>query len=150
MGPGLDTKIMSSPLHLTGGNQAADEGVAICVGNTMGHGGPRNSQSTCSMFVLCAHLLSHVRLFETPWTVAHQAPLSMMDSPGKNSGVGKPFPSPGDLPNPGVEPASPALAGGLFTTSATWRAQHGAYLEKDLHRSSQSHLWPLRPYHHPY
>ena len=150
MGPGLDTKIMSSPLHLTGGNQAADEGVTICVGNTMGHRGPRNSQSTCSMSVLCAHLLSHVRLFETPWTVAHQTPLSMMDSPGKNSGVGKPFPSPGDLPNPGVEPASPALAGGFFTTSATWRAQHGAYLEKDIHRSSESHLWPLRPYPHPY
>ena len=37
----------------------------------------------------------------------------------------KPFPSPGDLPDPGIEPvflASPALAGGFFTTSTTWEA----------------------------
>ena len=41
---------------------------------------------------------------------------------------GLPFPSPGDLPNPGIKPASPlspALAGGFFTTSATWEAQDG-------------------------
>ena len=38
---------------------------------------------------------------------------------------GLPFPSPGDLPDPGIEPLSlnsPALAGGFFTTSATWKA----------------------------
>ena len=43
---------------------------------------------------------------------------------GYSSGL--PFPSPGDLPNPGIEPmslASPALTGGLFTTSATWEYQ---------------------------
>ena len=38
------------------------------------------------------------------------------DFPGKDAGSGLPFPSPGDLPNPGIEPASPALAGGFFTT----------------------------------
>ena len=43
-----------------------------------------------------------------PWTVALQAPLSM-DSPGKNTGNGLPFPSPRDLPHPGMEPTSPAL-----------------------------------------
>ena len=45
------------------------------------------------------------------------------DSPGKNTGVDCLFPPPGDLPQPGIEPArftSPALAGGFFTTSATW------------------------------
>ena len=45
------------------------------------------------------------------------------DSPGKNTRVGCHFPSPGDLPNPGMEPMSlrsPALAGKFFTTSATW------------------------------
>ena len=47
-------------------------------------------------------------LFATPWTVAHQAPLSMgFSRPGYWSGL--PFPSPGDLPNPGIEPGSPAL-----------------------------------------
>ena len=53
-------------------------------------------------------LLSHVRLFATPWTVAYQAPLSMGFS-RQEYWSGLPFPSPGDLPNPGIEPGSPAL-----------------------------------------
>ena len=55
------------------------------------------------------------------WTVAHQAPLSMGFSRQESWSV-VPFPPAGDLPNPGIEPASlpsPALAGGFFTTSAT-------------------------------
>ena len=44
----------------------------------------------------------------TPWTVAHQAPLSMGYS-RQEYWSGLPFPSPGDLPNPGIEPKSPAL-----------------------------------------
>ena len=52
--------------------------------------------------------LSHVRLFVTPWTVAHQAPQSMGFS-RQEYWSGLPFPSPGDLPNPGTEPRSPAL-----------------------------------------
>ena len=73
----------------------------ICIGNS-------RIQGVCK--------LSHVQLFAAPWTVAHQAPLSM--------GFFKqeywsrlPFPSPGDLPDPGIEPAyfaSPALASGFF------------------------------------
>ena len=60
-------------------------------------------------------------LFGTPWTVAHQAPLSMgFSRQGYWSGL--PFPSPGHLPNPGIKTASPALAGGLFVTRATWEA----------------------------
>ena len=42
--------------------------------------------------------------------------------PGKKYWSGLPFPPPGDLPGPGIEPASPALAGRFFTTSATWEA----------------------------
>ena len=53
--------------------------------------------------------------FVTPWTVAPQAPLSM-GFPRQEYWSGLPFPSPGDLPNPGTEPVSPALAGGFFTT----------------------------------
>ena len=45
-------------------------------------------------------LLSHVRLFVTPWTVAHQAPPSM-GFPRQEYWSGLPFPSPGDLPDPG-------------------------------------------------
>ena len=53
---------------------------------------------------------SRVQLFATPWAVAHQAPLSMEFSRQK-SWSGFPCPPPGDLPDPGVEPASPvALA----------------------------------------
>ena len=59
--------------------------------------------------------LSHVRLFETPWTVAHQVPLSMEFS-RQEYWSGFPFPPSGDLPDPGIKPASPALAGGFFTT----------------------------------
>ena len=53
--------------------------------------------------------------FVTPWTVVHQAPLSM-GFPRQEHRIGLPFPSPGDLPNLGIEPASPALAGTFFTT----------------------------------
>ena len=59
---------------------------------------------------------SHVRLFETLWTVAPQAPLSMRFSRQEYCS-GLPCPLPGDLPNPGVEPVSLTslvLAGGFF------------------------------------
>ena len=53
-------------------------------------------------------LLSRVRLFATPWIVAYQAPPSMEFS-RKEYWSGLSFPFPGDLPNPGIEPGSPAL-----------------------------------------
>ena len=52
--------------------------------------------------------LSHVRLFATPWTVAYQDPESMGFS-RQEYWSGVPFPSPGDLPNPGIKPGPPAL-----------------------------------------
>ena len=52
--------------------------------------------------------LSRVRLFAIPWTVAHQAPQSMGFS-RHEYWSGLPFPSPGDLPDPGIKPGSPAL-----------------------------------------
>ena len=52
--------------------------------------------------------LSRVRLFVTPWTVAYRAPQSTEFS-RQEYWSGLPFPSPGDLPNPGIEPGSPAL-----------------------------------------
>ena len=69
-------------------------------------------------------MLSPVRLFATPRTVAHQAPLSMGFST-QEYWSGFPCPPPGDLPNTGIKPAclrSPALAIRFFTTSATWEA----------------------------
>ena len=63
-------------------------------------------------------VLSQVRFFATPWTAADQAPLSMEFS-RQEYWIGLPFPSPGDLPDPGIEPTSPVspvLAGEFFTT----------------------------------
>ena len=64
---------------------------------------------------MSAQSLSRVQLFATPWTVACQAPLSM-GFPRQEYWSGLPFLSPGDLPNPGIKPVSPALASGFFTT----------------------------------
>ena len=73
----------------------------------------------------CVQLLNHVQLFATPWTVAHKSPLPMEFS--RQEYLRRvPFPTPEDLPNPGIKPTSltsPALAGRFFTTSATWEAQ---------------------------
>ena len=52
------------------------------------------------------------------WTVAHQAPLSM-GFPRQEYWSRLPLPSPGDLPDPGIEPTSPALAGEFFTTESS-------------------------------
>ena len=75
-----------------------------------------------------AHVLSsfsHSRLFVTLWTIVCQAPLSMGFS-RQEYWSGLPFPPPGHLPEPRIEPTpftSPALAGGFFlTTSTTWEA----------------------------
>ena len=68
---------------------------------------------------------SHVQLFATPWTLAHQAPLSMGFSK-QEYWSGLPCPPLGDLSDPRIKPMSlvfPALAGKLFTTSTTWEAQ---------------------------
>ena len=70
---------------------------------------------------LGAQLLSHVRHLAVLWTVARQAPL-LMGFPRQEYRSRLPFPSPGDLPDPGIEPTSlqsGALAVRLFTTSAT-------------------------------
>ena len=60
-------------------------------------------------------LLSRVQLFATPWTVTYQAPLSMGFS-RQEYWSGLPFPSPGDLPDPGIEPRSPALQADTLTS----------------------------------
>ena len=73
----------------------------------------------CGPMHLCVCVLSWVRLFATPCAVAHQAPLSM-GFLRQEYWSGLPFPTPGDLPNPGIKPTSlvfPALRGGFFTTA---------------------------------
>ena len=65
--------------------------------------------------VVVVYSLSRVHLFVTPRAVTRQAPLST-GFPRPEYWSGFPFPSPGDLHEPGIEPRSPALAGGFFTT----------------------------------
>ena len=67
------------------------------------------------LVIVTIQSLSRVQLFVTPWTAACQAPLSM-GFPRPEYWTGLLFPSPGDLPDPGIKPASSALAGRLFTT----------------------------------
>ena len=68
--------------------------------------------------VVVVYSLSRGRLFATPWTVARQARLTLR-FPRQDYWSGLQFPSPGELPDPGIEPASPELAGGFFTTKPT-------------------------------
>ena len=65
--------------------------------------------------VICHCLVTVVSYsFMTPWTVTQQIPLSM-GFLKQEYWSGLPFPSPGDLPDPGIKPGSSALAGKLFT-----------------------------------
>ena len=81
----------------------------------------------CVFVYVCPRMLSHlshVRLFATLWTVAHQSPLSMEFSRQEYC-CALPFPSPENFPDPGIELASltsSTLASRFFTTSATWEA----------------------------
>ena len=87
--------------------------------------------------MLCAQLLSRIQLFATPWTLAHQAPLSVC-FPRQEYWRGLPFPPPGDLPNSGIKLVSltsPTLADRFFTTSATREAQVSPKLNLVLYGS---------------
>ena len=69
---------------------------------------PSTNHMVCVCVCVCVCVLSHVRLFVTPLSVARQAPLSIgFSRPEYYSGL--PFPSTGDLPTPGIELTSPAL-----------------------------------------
>ena len=82
-----------------------------------------------------ACVLSCVQPFATPWTVAQQAPLSTGFS-RQEYWSGLPFPTPGDLPHPGIKPtslASPALAGRFFTLSHLG-SSHEFFRPQDLYQ----------------
>ena len=72
--------------------------------------------------IMCESL-SHVQLFATPWTVACQALLSMRFS-RKEYWSGLPFPSLGHLPEPGIEPGSPALQADAFLSEPPGKPQN--------------------------
>ena len=70
--------------------------------------------------VFCLVTQSCPTLNATPWTIAHQAPLSMGFF-RQEYWSGLPCPALGDLPNPDIESVSPALAGGFFTAGPSWK-----------------------------
>ena len=76
-------------------------------------------------------LLSCVRLFATPWTVAYQSPLSMGFS-RQEYWSGLPFPSPEDLPNPGIEPGSPALQADALPSELPGKSSPTRYITKQI------------------
>ena len=76
-------------------------------------------------------LLSRVRLFATPWTVAHQAPPSMGFS-RQEYWSGLPFPSPGDIPDPGIEPRSPALEADTLTSEPPGKPKQILYYKNTI------------------
>ena len=91
----------------------------------------------CVYVCVLSHF-SHVQLFVTLWTVAHQVPLTMGFS-SQEYWNGLSCPPPSDLSNPGMEPESlmsPALAGGFFTTSTTWEA----YTHTHTHTHTHTYL----------
>ena len=74
--------------------------------------------------------------FETPWTVACLAPLSM-GFPRQEYWNGLPFPSPRDLSDPEIEPMSPALPGRFFTTETPGKESEDIYLSESLCTAEQ-------------
>ena len=74
----------------------------------MGSGREVQEGGDVCLLLLLLSRFNRVRLFVTPWTVAHQAPLSMGFS-RQEYWTGFPFSIPGDLPDPGIKPESPAL-----------------------------------------
>ena len=105
--------------RVTGGMWAGGRWRCLVPSVTLVNGGP------AWQFTMRLSVTSVVSDSATPWTGAHQAPLSM-GFPRQEYWSGLPCPSPGDLPDPGIEPVSLmtlALADMLLTTSATWQAQ---------------------------
>ena len=97
--------------------------------------------------------LSHVQLFVTPWAVACQAPPSMGFS-RQEYWSGLPFPSPGDLPDPGIEPGSPMLQADSLTSEPPGKSladmvvsgeavsQEGACVAQPFRAPAGCGLWP--------
>ena len=79
--------------------------------------------------------LSHARLFATPWTVAYHAPPSMGFS-RQEYWSGLPFPSPEDVPDPGIEPGSPALQADALLSEAQGKSSFPYLANK------ATNVWP--------
>ena len=94
------------------------------------------SQLTALMPLSEEKSLSRVRFFATPWTVAYQVPPSIRFS-RQECWSGLPFPSPGDLPDPGIEPGSPALQADALPSEPPGKPNE---TETGLYRTVESEL----------
>ena len=84
-------------------------------------------------------LHSHVRLFATPWAIAHQAPQSMGFS-RHEYWSGLPFPSPGYLPDPGIESGSPTLQADAFLSELPGKQSPDGLQQISLKKNKQGSL----------
>jgi len=89
---------------------------------------------------ICACVLSYVRLFTTPWTVTHQTPLSI-GFPRQEYWSELPCLSPGDLPDPGIIPMSPALAGSFLITEPPGKLCMYIYTHTYTHTHTHTHIY---------
>ena len=80
--------------------------------------------------------------FATPQTVDHQAALSM-GFPKQDYWSGLPFPSPGDIPNPAIKPAFPALVEGFFTSKEAQYIGYIMYTHTHTHTHTHTQLTPI-------
>ena len=107
------------PVAVTPHSQCRGPGFNIWLGNWIPHASTKSSRAATkdlaclNQDLVKVKLLSCVQLFATPWTVAYQAPLSMRFS-RQEYWSGLPLPSPGNLPDPGIEPGSPAFQAGTL------------------------------------
>ena len=99
----------------------------VKVGECWGMGSKKGRDNEFSGACIHAQLLSRVRFFMTPWTVAQQAPPSMGFS-RQECWSGLSFALPRDLPDQGIEPTSPALAGRFFSTEPPGKLSVGPSL----------------------
>ena len=88
-------------------------------------------------------MLTHfscVQLFVTPWTVAHQAPLSMGFS-RQEYWNGLPFPSPGNLPDPGIKPGSPAVQADSLPFVPSGKTYAHKHTHTHIHTHTHTHIF---------
>ena len=90
--------------------------------------------------------LSRVWLFATPWTVAYQAPPSMGFS-RQECWSGLPFPSPGDLPDPGIKPGSPALQADALLSEPPGKHSNKVIFLQIIHGVKDLTLWTITHHH---